>query len=39
MSPFKNIAVQAAVILSLTGAIGALLYSAADLATRGVVIG
>lgn len=38
MSSLRNFAVQAAVTLTLTAALGAFLFNVADLATRGVVI-
>ena len=38
MTPIRNIAVQAAVTLALTGLLGAALLSLADYATRGVVV-
>ena len=38
MTSFRNLAVQAAITLSLTGVLGALLFNVAELATRGVVI-
>ncbi len=39
MSTFRNFAVQAAVTLTLTGALGAILFNVADYATRGVITG
>ncbi len=39
MSTFRNFALQAAVTLTLTGALGAILFSVADYATTGVVTG
>ncbi len=38
MTNIRNFAVQAAATLTLTSALGALLFGVADLATRGVVI-
>ena len=38
MTPFKNIAVQAAATLALSGLLGLVLYSFADYAMQGVVI-
>ena len=38
MSSLRNFAVQIAATLTLSTALGALLYNVADLATRGVVV-
>lgn len=38
MTNFRNFAIQTAVTLALTSALGAALFFAADLATRGVVV-
>lgn len=38
MTPFKNIALQAAATLALSGLLGLVLYSFADYAMQGVVI-
>jgi len=35
---FTNFAIQAAATLSLTGFLGFVLFTAADLATRGVIV-
>jgi len=37
MSSLRNFALQAAATLTLTSALGVLLYTVADLATRGVI--
>lgn len=37
MTQIRNVAVQTAITLALTGLLGALLFSVADYATRGVI--
>ena len=39
MSTLRNFAVQATVTLTLTSALGAVLFGFADYATRGVIVG
>jgi hypothetical protein len=38
MNTLRNFALQAAATLTLTGALGAILFNVADFATRGVVV-
>jgi hypothetical protein len=38
MNSLRNFALQAAATLTLTAALGAILFSVADFATRGVII-
>jgi len=38
MSALRNFALQAAATLTLTAALGAILFNVADFATRGVVV-
>jgi hypothetical protein len=38
MNSLRNFALQAAATLTLTGALGAILFSVADFATRGVIV-
>ncbi len=38
MSNLRNFALQAAATITLTGALGAILFNVADFATRGIIV-